>query len=397
MGGLKARLKRIRQRPKKRSGARQAVPAVDVVARGYVAGTTGFATAFREILLQLERAGISVGLDRATVRRATRRATRGGTGGESGLPLRWREGVVSGRVEISFLPLHRLQPPLESCRHRIVIAEFESMDIPRPFVARIDRYDEVWSPSRHGVIALREAGVRKPVYWMPHGVDIAAFTPGAGEEGEARQPGVGLRALAVGLFEPRKGYDVLFQAVMASLGPGDELTIAGHRSTAAAIHGLLGKYESQYGFSSPNVVVVENELTRAELSALYGRADVFVLPTRGEGDGLPLREALACGVPVVTTDAAPMNESVSRACGFLIDATPREGLPTLFGRSRPYYHRRRFSEPSAEHLGEILKRLRCDIAKLASMESICRSHVLKDRSWESTGAVMSKRIHDVMQ
>jgi glycosyltransferase involved in cell wall biosynthesis len=43
---------------------------------------------------------------------------------------------------------------------------------------------------------------------------------------------------------------------------------------------------------------------------LYHRGDVFVYPTRLEGIGLCVPEALACGLPVITTDNAPMNEFV---------------------------------------------------------------------------------------
>lgn len=42
--------------------------------------------------------------------------------------------------------------------------------------------------------------------------------------------------------------------------------------------------------------------TDAEIRDLYSNADCFVLPTRGEGFGLPILEAMATGLPVITTD-----------------------------------------------------------------------------------------------
>jgi glycosyltransferase involved in cell wall biosynthesis len=42
-------------------------------------------------------------------------------------------------------------------------------------------------------------------------------------------------------------------------------------------------------------------MTEAQLADLYRACDVFVLPTRAEGWGLPLIEAVAAGLPIITT------------------------------------------------------------------------------------------------
>jgi len=44
------------------------------------------------------------------------------------------------------------------------------------------------------------------------------------------------------------------------------------------------------------------------LKAAYSMARVFIFPSLAEGFGWPIIEAQACGCPVITTDAAPMNE-----------------------------------------------------------------------------------------
>ena len=59
-----------------------------------------------------------------------------------------------------------------------------------------------------------------------------------------------------------------------------------------------------------NVTLLEGERSREEVLGLFGAADAAVLPSRTEGFGLTHLEALTLGVPVVTTDAPPMNELV---------------------------------------------------------------------------------------
>ncbi|MEN8148304.1 MAG: glycosyltransferase family 4 protein [Planctomycetota bacterium] len=60
----------------------------------------------------------------------------------------------------------------------------------------------------------------------------------------------------------------------------------------------------------PNVEVIVGEVSTAEMMDLSRAADVAVYPSRAEGFGLPLLESRSLSVPVITTDAPPMNELV---------------------------------------------------------------------------------------
>ena len=61
----------------------------------------------------------------------------------------------------------------------------------------------------------------------------------------------------------------------------------------------------------PNVRVIVGEICYDAMLDLARAADVAVYPSRAEGFGLPLLESLTLSVPVITTDAPPMNEIVS--------------------------------------------------------------------------------------
>ena len=68
---------------------------------------------------------------------------------------------------------------------------------------------------------------------------------------------------------------------------------------------------------------LNQEVPTYQLGVLYRSSDCFVLPTRGEGWGLPIIEAMACGVPVIAT-------SWSAQCDFM---TPREFVSSPGGRA----------------------------------------------------------------
>jgi glycosyltransferase involved in cell wall biosynthesis len=110
--------------------------------------------------------------------------------------------------------------------------------------------------------------------------------------------------LAIGTVEPRKGLDVLIDAMARPSAPDLPLVIAGQRGWGGVnLHDLARTYHLP-----PERLVVLGKVTDAELAVVLHGAAVFVLPSLAEGFGLPLLEAMAAGVPVVHSDAPALIE-----------------------------------------------------------------------------------------
>ena len=60
---------------------------------------------------------------------------------------------------------------------------------------------------------------------------------------------------------------------------------------------------------------------------LYRHGQIYVCPSRREGLGLPIYEAMACGLPVITTDAPPMNEPFPKDYPLLVKVSDQQDLP----------------------------------------------------------------------
>jgi D-inositol-3-phosphate glycosyltransferase len=138
------------------------------------------------------------------------------------------------------------------------------------------------------------AGVRaERISLLPNGVDTDRFRPpGSGERAAARAsfdlPPAAFVVLFVGRFVPKKGFDLLLQATAA--GP-NLLVLAGGRWPVA----LPGDGQD-HGRRCLGA------LTPPRLAELYRAADLFVLPSEGEGFPLTAQEAMASGLPVVLGD-----------------------------------------------------------------------------------------------
>jgi glycosyltransferase involved in cell wall biosynthesis len=128
---------------------------------------------------------------------------------------------------------------------------------------------------------------------------IAVAEPGVEPAGRAVETphGQPLKLLAVGSLSPRKGYEVTIEALgalsglpwnLVIIGGGDEAYAASLRSLAAA-KGL----ESRISF--------RGAIPQGDIDAAYRASDIFVMASHFEGYGMVLTEALARGLPIVTT------------------------------------------------------------------------------------------------
>jgi glycosyltransferase involved in cell wall biosynthesis len=136
------------------------------------------------------------------------------------------------------------------------------------------------------------------------GVDPMAFPPAKPED-----PPV---LLSVGRWVPKKGLDTLAAAALRL----DRRAVVRIYSDAPALPGVEAR-----GLRS-----------RTEVAAAYGSATAFVLPCRrapdGDLDGIPvaLMEAMAAGLPVVTTAVSGIPELVDDAVGWLVPPDDPEAL-----------------------------------------------------------------------
>jgi glycosyltransferase involved in cell wall biosynthesis len=121
-----------------------------------------------------------------------------------------------------------------------------------------------------------------------------------------------LRVVAVGRLVPKKGFDVLVEAVadLYRRGVALEVVIAGEDGPdAGRVRGLVAE-------RCPELVRFTGPLSQCELLSLYRNADVFALACRvdgdGDRDGIPnvMVEAMAAGLPVVSTAVSGIPELV---------------------------------------------------------------------------------------
>jgi glycosyltransferase involved in cell wall biosynthesis len=131
-----------------------------------------------------------------------------------------------------------------------------------------------------------------------------------------KAPHDGINLLAVGAVVPRKGYDVLVEALGRLTDLDWQLVIAGDCTRDRDTAGDLATSVVRKRLSRR--VRMAGAVGDEELDALHRDADVFVLASRYEGYGMAYAAAIAHGLPVVGTKSGAIPETVPDGAGILV-------------------------------------------------------------------------------
>jgi glycosyltransferase involved in cell wall biosynthesis len=138
----------------------------------------------------------------------------------------------------------------------------------------------------------------------PLGTDLAPAPAGAVAAVRRRLRLEGPYLLGLGTLEPRKDLPTLVRAFAGLAGElPHRLVLAGLAGWGA---GAVAAAVEDSGVADR--ILLAGWVPEADKAALLSGADVFAYPSRSEGYGLPVLEAMACGVPVVTTTGGSLPE-----------------------------------------------------------------------------------------
>jgi glycosyltransferase involved in cell wall biosynthesis len=199
--------------------------------------------------------------------------------------------------------------------------------------------------SQFGERVLAEAGL-EPMY-APHGIDCSTFkryeqdAEGQTVRAVFQLPAdrfiVGMVANNKGNQPPRKGFGEAFQAFARFLKRDPDALLFLHSDENGAHNGIdLRVLAETCGIPPENIDFTDGYTLRVGLpdermAQLYSAFDVLLAPSYGEGFGIPVVEAQACGTPVIVTDWTAQTELVGD--GFAVPAQPWYDplQPSFFG------------------------------------------------------------------
>lgn len=197
----------------------------------------------------------------------------------------------------------------------ILFSMFESTKLPDEWQSDLNKFDRVIVPSKFCQEAFRGAGIEADVVNLAYNDNVFKY--------EAKDPDKEpFTFLHYNAFDQRKGWDLVFKAFNEEFRSENVKLIL--KSTKAEL--TMPIYKHQY----PNIEVIKEPYSHAELAKLLHRSDCFVLPSRGEGFGIPPLEAIATGTPVIIPNAHGFADYFTRNYFFEIEVAKK--VPALYAR-----------------------------------------------------------------
>ena len=235
-------------------------------------------------------------------------------------------------------------------RRRIGFTMLEVDGFPADWVRQANQLDEIWTPTEFNREGLLRSGVKRPVHVIPLGVDADRFHPAIHRTPNPRGEYVFITNFEWG---ERKYPELLLTTFNRTFRADEPVLLVckiNHRNpefhVPNAIRALgLDERGGRIYF------IYNRELPHYQLASLYRSADCFVSTSRGEGWGMPLLEAMACGLPAIATDWGGHTAFLDPTDTYPLRV--RELIPAVSQCS--YYDGFRWAEPDEEHLSSLLR------------------------------------------
>ncbi len=360
-----------------------------VLVTGDLLSTTGYACHLRGLLIGLERIGME-------------------PVAECGLPAFWDRHPVMNDELIKIVKREGNSRDVTVCVDMPSLWAYKLSDRPKKFFGFLvwegdripkdwvgfcndERVDGILVPSNHVLAAAKNSGVTKPVYLVPHGVDLNKFKRLEELKTDMKQLKDDNKCSFlfhkgwVNGVNDRSGFDILVRAFNEEFKEEDKVRLIAHVNPAYSHprwnFGLelqklgLGKF----GFP---LVHIENFLTEDKLVELYNIADFIVSCSKAEGFNLSILEGMACGaIPIVPNNGGEV-DYVNETNGVIYSA--EQSIPATGGF---LYEGINWKLPDKESLKKALRgcydKWKNDKEWLKKKQEECGKTV-KEYTWEKT-------------
>lgn len=321
------------------------------------------------------------------------------------------QGMSSCPMIVGFTPMSIKR----TGRRVIFYTMMETQGLHPEFVQRCNSSaTEVWVPCGFYADVFKKAGVVRPIHVIPLGVNHLMFTP------EAEEPALryeempsgrlveelpqGKRFMSLFGWSYRKGADVLCRSFLREFDGSEDAHLviySRYMGSSAEVHKehvreeIRGYYREAGKDNPPRIFYCGDNIQASDLPGCYATADAFVFCSRGEGFGLILVEAGACGTPVISARNTAMTEFLDDSVAFCVEngqvAPANEKLCWI----SEYYRDQEFAvfdDQSIADFGRGMREVYLEKAEPRDRALNFRERILEKYTWDRCVMEVARRL-----
>jgi hypothetical protein len=274
-------------------------------------------------------------------------------------------------------------------KYRIGYTMLEVDGIPEDWIRQANELDEVWVPSTFNQQTFIDSGLKVPVHVMPLGVNPDFYNPKI----RAYRPSQRYTFLSVFEWGERKAPEILLRAYHNAFTKQDDvLLLLKVINTDPGLNIQQEINALNLPVDGPPVAILYNqELPTHQMGSLYRSVDCFVTATRGEGWGMPIIEAMACGIPTIATGWSAHTDFLTDEVGYRLQL--KKMIPAV--AKCPYYEGFRWPEPDEEHLTHLLRHVYENQNEAAAKGVRASEEILAHWTWRHAAAKIKARLLEI--
>lgn len=318
---------------------------------------------------------------------------------------------MKAKADAPVLTVRHRWPPEFSAPEKgrlVLIQPWEFGSLPRSWAQGVAQsVEEVWVPSHFVRETYLRAGVPgEKVVVVPNGVNVQRFHPDVPPYDFAANPKTRhlnsetYKFLFVGGTISRKGIDVLLDAYDRAFTRNDNVTLIikdfGTSSFYAnqGMSTLIQALQRKPG--GADIIYLTEDMTEAEIASLYAASDCLVHPYRGEGYGLPIAEAMACGKPTILTGYGAALDFANDANSYLIPCAiqhlPEKRIGDWETVDYPF-----LAEPDRNALIERLRYVVANRAEAVALGQKAATDIVERHTWNAAADVAAARLIELAE
>ena len=272
---------------------------------------------------------------------------------------------------------------------------------------KCNQMDAIFVPSTFCMSSFMQSNIVKPIRIIPFGIDFDKYTPEGPKlfddtmittkynflfVGQYLQQGdrkniIGTIRTFLNLFKNNPDVGLILKSYLVGAGTVDKMAID------AQIQGLrqqIGLKEDE----GPKIYLVHGALTEESMIKLYRNADAFLLPTLGEAWGMPLMEAAAMGLPIITTGGTGAESFLNPKYTIMLEHGWKP-IGHMLHWPGVYEPHQQLTIPNMEEFSRMVSRIykHQDISKEQAKKQ--REELIeRDFSWKNAAKQMAEAIED---